>query len=188
MTSSLLHSNISRLTCPLHGLNQRIVSTAGQTNRASTFRHAGTTIVVKTLVKLNNSSRSPLTWQFFNLAGGTMTGIRKVQKLFIVLAMALMLIAAVPTSSVGKDRNGRRWRGRDNRDDSSWFRRNRKCRKFRNCHDARDGRWDGRGPSGDRVSSIFRRNRRNRDRDRDVNRRWRNRNLDNGRVWRTRNR
>ena len=41
-----------------------------------------------------------------------------------------------------------------------------KCGKFVNCHDARDGRWDGRGPNR-RVglTNIFRRNRRNRDRD-----------------------
>lgn len=115
-----------------------------------------------------------------------MTGIRKIKRLLIVFAMATMLVAAVPTTSLGKDRNGRRWRGRDNRDNSSWFRRNRKCRKFKNCHDARDGRWDGRGPNGDRVSNIFWRNRRNRDRDRFENRRWRNRNFDSGRLLRSR--
>jgi len=54
----------------------------------------------------------------------------------------------------------------------------RKCGKFVNCHDARDGRWDGRGPnrrSG--FTNIFGRNRRNRDRDFDnISRRGRSRN------------
>jgi len=42
---------------------------------------------------------------------------------------------------------------------------NKKCAKFVNCHDARDGRWDGRGPNRRIVFSdrIFRRGRRNRD-------------------------
>lgn len=109
---------------------------------------------------------------------GYMTGTRKIQKLVIGLALAMMLIAAVPTSSLGKDKHGRRWRNRDNRDDSSWSRRNRKCRKFKNCHDARDGRWDGRGPRGDRVgNNVWRdRNRRSRwDNDRWD---WRDRNYD----------
>ena len=52
-----------------------------------------------------------------------------------------------------------------------------KCAKFVNCHDARDGRWDGRGPNRRAgITNIFRRNRRHRDRDFDrVNRRdrWR---------------
>jgi hypothetical protein len=66
-----------------------------------------------------------------------------------------------------------------------------KCAKFVNCHDARDGRWDGRGPNrritfADRVS---RRNRRNRDRDRDgdrTTRRRRTRDRDVDRDWRGR--
>jgi hypothetical protein len=42
----------------------------------------------------------------------------------------------------------------------------RKCGKFVNCHDARDGRWDGRGPNRRAgFTNIFRRNRRHRDRD-----------------------
>ena len=113
-----------------------------------------------------------------------MTGTRKIQNLVIVLALAMMLIAAVPTSSLGKDKHGRRWRNRGNWDDSSWSRRNRKCRKFRNCHDARDGRWDGRGPNGDRVGNIFSRDRNRRNRwDND---RWRDRNYDSLRARRVR--
>lgn len=68
-----------------------------------------------------------------------------------------------------------------------------KCAKFVNCHDARDGRVDGRGPNrgDDGVLSIFRRNRRNRDRDRDLDnisrrRRIRDREWDDDRRWRRR--
>lgn len=46
----------------------------------------------------------------------------------------------------------------------------RKCDKFVNCHDARDGRWDNRGPdrSGNWNSAYTRRRHvRNRDIDRD---------------------
>jgi hypothetical protein len=68
-----------------------------------------------------------------------------------------------------------------------------KCAKFVNCHDARDGRLDGRGPNR-RVGlrdTIFRRTRRDRDRDRDNDifgrrRRGRDRDFDNNRTWRRR--
>ena len=41
-----------------------------------------------------------------------------------------------------------------------------KCEKFVNCHDARDGRWDGRGPNRRTAyTNNFRRYRRYRDRD-----------------------
>ena len=114
--------------------------------------------------------------------------MKVVRNFLCMTVMAVLLAVAVPTTSLGQDRQGR-WRGRGNGDHSDWSRRNRKCRKFRNCHDARDGRWDGRGPSGDRVSSIFRRNRRNRDRNRSITtRRWRDRNYDSLRVRRLRDR
>lgn len=81
------------------------------------------------------------------------------------------MILSVSADVLGQGR-GRRASGSD-----------KKCAKFVNCHDARDGRWDGRGPDrrtglGDR---IFRRNRRSRDRDRDwdrTTRRRRNRDRD----------
>jgi hypothetical protein len=64
-----------------------------------------------------------------------------------------------------------------------------KCGKFVNCHDARDGRVDGRGP--DRRDSltnrIFRRNRRNRDFEvRNRRERRRDRDFDRDRNWRRR--
>ena len=51
--------------------------------------------------------------------------------------MALLVAAVIPVNSFGQGRG----RGR-NRDDDNW-----KCGKFVNCHDARDGRVDGRGPN-----------------------------------------
>jgi hypothetical protein len=66
-----------------------------------------------------------------------MTHYRSKRNLLGILTVVLLLVVAVPATSFGKDR-GRRGRGRDFD--------NRKCGKFVNCHDARDGRWDGRGP------------------------------------------
>jgi len=74
--------------------------------------------------------------------------------------------------------------------------RDKKCAKFVNCHDASEGRLDGRGPrrgndSDNRTSRRFRRYRRHqRDRnfDRNVNWRHRNRDLDRDRTWSRRGR
>lgn len=62
-----------------------------------------------------------------------------------------------------------------------------KCEKFVNCHDARDGRWDRRDRDRDsRFGNIFRRSRRDRDRDDrwERRRRHRDRDWDNNRRWR----
>jgi len=80
-----------------------------------------------------------------------------------ILTVVLLLIFAVPVTSFGQGR-GRRGRGRDFD--------NRKCGKFVNCHDARDGRWDGRGPRRNFSRWIWRNNRWDDDRRRD---RWRDR-------------
>ena len=92
--------------------------------------------------------------------------------------MALLLALSIPATSLGNDR------GRGRHDDRDWSKRDRKCRKFVNCHDARDGRWDRRGPRGDRVGNVVVRNRfRNRSNDNQLvfrNRRFiRNRNFNN---------
>jgi hypothetical protein len=81
-----------------------------------------------------------------------------------------------------RDRSNRGWRNRS----SNWPNYNKKCGKFVNCHDARAGRIDGRGPRGSRVGNVvwpYRlRNRRfmNNDnlviRNRSNNNFWRNRN------------
>ena len=83
------------------------------------------------------------------------------KKLFGILLLGLLLSVGLSSDAMGQGR-GRRA--------SQW---DRKCDKFVNCHDARDGRWDGRGPDRDRDSrfrNVFRRNRRDRDRDRDRDR------------------
>ena len=87
--------------------------------------------------------------------------------------LVLLMILSVSSDVLGQRRN-RRVFGRNNND--------KKCAKFVNCHDARDGRWDGRGPNrreglGD---IIFGRSRRNRDRDRDWDR---DRDRDRDRDW-----
>lgn len=94
------------------------------------------------------------------------------RKLFGITVLALLTMLSVSSEAMGQGR-GRRVSRMD-----------RKCAKFVNCHDARDGRLDGRGPDRrDSLTNIFRRNRRHRDievrnrrerrRDRDRNWRWR---------------
>ena len=100
----------------------------------------------------------------------------KQGKLFGILVLSLLMIVGVATDAMSQGRGRRVSRGFD-----------RKCSKFVNCHDARDGRWDGRGPN--RRSDNFFRRRRNRDRDFD-NIRWRRRHRDrdfnDDRSWRRR--
>ena len=67
-----------------------------------------------------------------------------------------------------RDRTNRRWR----QTSRNWPNYNKKCGKFVNCHDARNGRIDGRGPRGTRVGNIVWRNRL---RNRTTNTYWRNR-------------
>ena len=94
--------------------------------------------------------------------------LRTANTLLGILVIGLVIVFGASSDAMGQGR-GRRGSHRD-----------KKCEKFVNCHDARDGRLDGRGP--DRRSgftNIFRRNRRHRDRDFDrVSRRDRFRNRD----------
>ena len=95
-----------------------------------------------------------------------------------IAVLALLTMLSVSSEAMGQGR-GRRVGHFD-----------KKCAKFVNCHDARDGRWDGRGPNR-RVrftSQFFRRNRRYRDRDFDEfrRRRHRDRDFDRNRNWRHR--
>lgn len=100
-----------------------------------------------------------------------------MKRLFGIVVLGLLLFAGMSTNGMAQGRG--RGRGLD-----------KKCDKFVNCHDARDGRWDGRGPNrDDRSGNIFRRSRRNRDRDRDrddnIGRRRRHRDRDwDNRRWR----
>ena len=109
---------------------------------------------------------------------------------FSIVVIAFLLAVVVPTTAFGQGRG--RGHGRGGIFGSS----HNKCGKFVNCHDARDGRWDGRGPRGNRVSNIMLRNRirrhRNRNFDNDLlrDRRFRNGDRDflrNRRGWRRHN-
>ena len=95
--------------------------------------------------------------------------------LFGILVLGLLLILGTSTDAMGQGR-GRRVSQSD-----------RKCSKFVNCHDARDGRWDGRGPNRrTRFTNSYGRNRRDRDFDRfERRRRHRDRDFDDNR-WRWR--
>ena len=108
-------------------------------------------------------------------------------KIIGAAALGLLMMLTVTTDAMGQGRGRRVFRNSD-----------RKCGIFVNCHDARDGRWDGRGPRRDNSSlfGIFgrsrrdrdfdrferRRSRRDRDSDRFERRRWR-RNRDRDRDW-----
>jgi len=68
----------------------------------------------------------------------------------LALCVAIACVANVAAFSQGRGRgngNGRRFDVFAGRDYRGNRRRNQnwKCGKFVNCHDARDGRWDGRG-------------------------------------------
>ena len=89
------------------------------------------------------------------------------RNLFSIALLALLIVVSASIDAMGQGR-GRR---------ASRF--DRKCDKFVNCHDARDGRVDGRGPNRRSDDSDWRRDRRDRDRDWDTRmRRRRNRDRD----------
>ena len=58
----------------------------------------------------------------------------------ILFALAVLMVMPVISLAQGRDHGYGRGRGRGA--DLSW-----KCGKFVNCHDARNGRLDGRGPN-----------------------------------------
>jgi hypothetical protein len=103
---------------------------------------------------------------------------------FTVALMALLLAVIIPATGLGQGRGRGHSRGGIFGDSHN------KCGKFVNCHDARDGRWDGRGPRADRFGNILRRNRRHHNRRFDDDwrsgRRHRHRNLVNNGFWRDR--
>jgi len=85
---------------------------------------------------------------------------RNWQTFFGIILMGLLLATAIPATALGQGRG--RGHGRGNVGNIGWPTRttrlpnyNRKCAKFKNCHDASEGRWDGRGPRGNRVSHIL---------------------------------
>jgi len=77
----------------------------------------------------------------------------RTNKFVYAILLGLIVLVAMPTLTFAQGRG--RGRGRD-----------KKIEKFINVHDARDGRWDGRGPDW-RRRSIFSNRRFRRDRDDD---------------------
>jgi hypothetical protein len=93
-----------------------------------------------------------------------------------ILVVGLVVVFGASTDAMAQGRG----RGRGN---SHW---DKKCEKFVNCHDARDGRVDGRGPNRSTgFTNVFRRHRRSRD-DNFVSHRgrYRNRDVSHNRSWR----
>ena len=112
------------------------------------------------------------------------------RSLFSVIILTLLLAVMVPATALGQGRGRGYGRG------GIFGNPNNKCGKFVNCHDARNGRIDGRGPRGSRVGNILgtriRRNRnfenddlifRNRRLDRQRRHIWRNHGRRVGRRW-----
>ncbi len=84
------------------------------------------------------------------------------QSFFAISILALLLAVAIPGTAWGQGRG--RGHGRSGIFGNS----NNKCGKFVNCHDARDGRVDGRGPRQGQLDDLIR-NRRARHRNHDNN-------------------
>ena len=79
-----------------------------------------------------------------------------------LILFALIVVLTMPAVSFAQGRG----RGRGHGANLDW-----KCGKFVNCHDARDGRLDGRGPNRTRgigIGDIFRNRRVRRDRNNDI--------------------
>lgn len=103
--------------------------------------------------------------------------LRKLNRRVLTIVAGLMLLAAVPATNFAQGRN----RGQEKKAD-----------RFVNRHDARDGRWDGRGPRtnrGSRINNEIRHRRHERFRNRDFDRddRLRNRSYQRRRVLRNDN-
>ena len=98
------------------------------------------------------------------------------KKLLGILVVGLVLVFGASINAMGQGRG----RGHGN---SHW---DKKCEKFVNCHDARDGRLDGRGPNRRTgFNNTFVRRRRHRDDDFTNRRaRYRNRDYSHNGYWR----
>ena len=107
-----------------------------------------------------------------------------------VLVLASLFALALPTLATaqgrgrgrGQERQEKQERKERREENKSDRKLDRKCAKFVNCHDASDGRRDGKGP--DRRSSFERSSHRHRNRDLDDNARRRlQRRHDRSREW-----
>ncbi len=77
---------------------------------------------------------------------------KNLTALFSTMILTLLLAVVLPTTALGQGRGRGHGRGGLG---GIFGNPNNKCGKFVNCHDARDGRWDGRGPRGTRVGNIL---------------------------------
>jgi hypothetical protein len=71
------------------------------------------------------------------------------RNLFSMLILTLLLAVVIPATAFGQGRGRGHGRG------GIFGSQHDKCAKFVNCHDARDGRWDGRGPRRNGVGNII---------------------------------
>ncbi len=84
-----------------------------------------------------------------------MKHLRTRKGLLSTIILTAFLAVAIPATALGQGRG--HGRGHERGGHQTWNSgSNKKCAKFKNCHDARDGRWDGRGPRGDRVGNSTR--------------------------------
>ncbi len=75
----------------------------------------------------------------------------KKRSLFSLIVLTLLLAVVVPATALGQGRGRGQGLGRG----GIFGNPKNKCGKFVNCHDARNGRIDGRGPRGNRVGNIL---------------------------------
>ena len=79
--------------------------------------------------------------------------LKNRQNLVSLAILGLLLTLVLPATAIASQN------GKNRGDDAD--KRARKCAKFVNCHDASDGRVDGRGPRADRNKRLHTRNRSN---------------------------
>ena len=89
-----------------------------------------------------------------------------IKCLLTTIMLTVLLAVMIPATAVGQGKG--KGHGRGGIFGSS----HNKCGKFVNCHDARDGRVDGRGPRRDSLGNLIFRNRRNRNRNRNLSDSW----------------
>ena len=111
-----------------------------------------------------------------------MRSSRSTRSLILGVVAGLLLTVAIPSAAlaqgkghgrgqgngkgngdwsnrIDRDRSTSIWRNTTSRNRNYTRQHNKKCGKFVNCHDARNGRIDGRGPRGTSVGNIAWRNR-----------------------------
>ena len=99
-----------------------------------------------------------------------MRNSKGIKCLLTTIMLTVMLAVMIPATASGQGRG--RGHGRGHGRGGIFGSSHNKCGKFVNCHDARDGRWDGRGPRRDSLGNLIFRNRRNRNRNRNLSDTW----------------